>query len=76
MHRLVYILYPLSEIHSKTIPVVIRITGSQILVSKYFRPIKETRALGGMVDSRAEAGKIPDHPGISFGTRKKRNARK
>lgn len=34
------------------------------------------RAVGGMVDFRAQAGKIPDNPVISCGARKKRNARK
>lgn len=67
-------LWPLRDPSSNIVPVVMRTPSSQILVSKYCPPLKGTRVPGGMVDSRAEAGKIPDNPGLYCGGIKKENA--
>ena len=40
------------------------------MVSKYYSPIKNTRALQEMIDSRAGPGEIQDEPRISCGARK------
>lgn len=48
------------------------IPSTQIMVLKYYFPLKEIRALGKMVDSLSVTENNQDEPGLSYRTRQQK----